>query len=182
MGRFAAKAATGKFSNLVVTTFKAYLDNPDVAKQDNPVTNRPKSQRLYIIPFTRQLPANYFAVASASQPVVAQYLTQVNTGAGSRTLDELNAGTQFAIKIDEFAAARVAIRTGRTETGTRKKSKTSGLPYKYYGGRSVSIPFGRGAAGESQQAAFEAIQADIAPPGSANAPLVTLIPEKPGRE
>lgn len=181
MGRFALKASRGRFAQTVITTYTAYLNNPALAAQTHPVTNRPPSDPLFILPFTRGLPPNYFVRASCSRPVIATYLPRVNTGAGARALDSLNTGTQFSLRLDRFAAARINIRTGRTATGTQERSKTSGLPYKYYGGTSVSIPFGKANNTETIDQAFSAIRADIiGPTPSASSPLVTLVPERRG--
>lgn len=182
MGRFAAKAAQGKHADLVVRTFKAYLDNPALAEQKNPLKDRPPSQQLFVLPFSRELPANYFVKASAFNAVVTSYLAKVNAGAAVRARDTLTLGTQFAIRLDGFSAARVSIRTGRASTGTRETSKTSGLRYTSYGGSSRSIPFGKANATETMDEAFTAIKDAILDGVSAtNAPLITLVREKPGR-
>lgn len=177
MGRFAAKAAQGKFSNKVVTTYKAYLDNPEIAKQENPVLNRPPSQPLYIEPFSFDLATDQYAKVSASQPVVSARLSAVNTN-GVRTVTTL-ATAETAFRIDRFRPAKIMIVEGRSATGTREVSKTSGLPYKYYGGRRTSIPFGRATAAEDQAQAFSIIRTAIigATPNAAS-PIVTLQPER----
>ncbi len=177
MGKFAAKAAQGKFSNKVITTYKAYLDNPEIAKQENPVLNRPPSQPIYIEPFSFDLAVDQYVKASASQTAVTTYLARVNTGGVRAAITQASGETSF--RIDRFRPAKVQIKTGRSTTGTREISKTSGLPYKYYGGRNISIPFGRAIATEDQQQAFSVIKAAILSGASAtNAPLVTLLPEK----
>lgn len=177
MGRFAAKAAQGKFANKVITTYKAYLDNPEIAKQENPVLNRPKSKALYIRPFSIDLPATQFVKVSASETVITARLAAVNTG-GTRALATL-AGTDSAFRVDRFRPAKALIVVGRRATGTRQVSKTSGLPYKYYGGERTSIPFGQKADTETILEAFTAIQTAIqgATPTAAS-PIVTLMPER----
>lgn len=180
MGRVPRKALQGKHSAAVLAKYKAYLENPDIAKQDNPVTNRPKSKKLYLHPFDLGLPAKTYAIVSASVPVVTKYLLKVNTG-GSRVkadIDTTGATPDVPLKLEGYRAARVVIRTGRSDTGTRKLSKTSGMPYKYYGGRSVSIPFGRKDDSETMLEAFEIIQEQIAPEGGQDNPLVTLLKEE----
>ena len=182
MGRFALKASRGKFSQLVIDTYTAYLKDPSVAAQKNPVSDRPPTQKLFVLPFTRELPANYFASASASAPVVTLYLAKVNTGAGTRAKEELTFPTEFSLRLDGFRAARINIRSGVSSTGTKEKSKTSGLPYKAYGGHSVSIPFGRSNNTETLDEAFIAIRDDIiGSTPSANSPRVNLISEVRGR-
>lgn len=177
MGKFAAKAARGKFANKVVTTYKAYLDNPAIAKQENPVRNRPKSQALYIDPFSFDLADRQVVKVSASSTVVTARLAAVNTG-GTRASITL-ASDEAAFRIARFRPARVMIVTGRSSTGTDKISKTSGLPYRGYGGERSSIPFGRRTATEDEAQAFAAIRnAIIAGASATNAPLVTLSPEK----
>lgn len=177
MGKFAAKAAQGKFANKVVTTYKAYLDNPEIAKQKNPVTNRPPSQSLYIEPFSFDLAETQYVKVSASSTVVTARLAAVNTG-GTRIMTAL-ANDAIAFRLDKFRPAKLLIVTGRNATGTREVSKTSGLPYKYYGGTRSSIPFGRKAAGEDQNQAFEIIKIAIrGTTPTASSPIVTLIPER----
>lgn len=176
MGRFAAKAARGRFAQTVIAKYKAYLDDPSVAKQDNPVTNRTPSQKFYVIPFGITMPANVLAIASSTAAVVTEYKAKVNTG-GTRIKETLT-GTEKALPIQDFEAARIAIRTGRSATGTDKKSKTSGLPYKSYGGRSKSIAFGSKDGAEDMQTAFDLIRNAMLTGGSGTPPLVTLIPEK----
>lgn len=177
MGKFAAKAAQGKFANKVVTTYKAYLDNPEIAKQENPVTNRPPSKPLYIEPFSFDLAENQYVKVSASDTVITARLAAVNTG-GVRAMETLASGNT-AFRLDRFRPAKLLIVVGRKATGTREVSKTSGLPYKYYGGTRSSIPFGRKAAGEDQNQAFEIIKTAIrgATP-TASSPIVTLMPER----
>lgn len=177
MGRFAAKAAQGKHSNKVVTTYKAYLDNPEIARQDNPVRNRPPSQLLYIEPFSFDLAETQYVKVSASSTVVTARLSAVNTG-GTRVMTTL-ASNDTGIRIARFRPAKLMILTGRSTTGTPKTSKTSGLPYKAYGGNRSSIPFGRKASGEDQNQAFDIIKAAIQQGQSATSmPIVTLMPEK----
>lgn len=177
MGRFAAKAAQGKFANKVITTYKAYLDNPDLARQENPVLNRPKSRPLYIRPFSLDLAATQLVKVSASETVITARLGAVNTG-GSRAVATL-AGTDTAFRLDRFRPAKALIVVGRKATGTREISKTSGLPYKYYGGTRTSIPFGQATETETILEAFTAIQIAIegATP-TAGGPTVTLMPER----
>ncbi len=176
MGRFAAKAAQGKFANKVVTTYKAYLDNPEIAKQENPVTNRPASQPLYIEPFSFDMPADYYVKVSASTPVVTARLAAINTG-GVRTLATLATG-DIGLRVARFRPAKIIITTGRRATGTREVSKTSGLPYKAYGGNRSSIPFGRATAAEEIAVAFNTIRnAILGTPADPNL-RVTLYPER----
>lgn len=181
MGRVPSKALQSKHSATVLAKYKAYLENPEIAKQDHPVTNRPASQELYITPFGLALPAKVFAICGASVTTVSTYLAKVNTG-GSRTKETITTTGQtpeVGLKIEGYRAARVVVRTGRSKTGTRTLSKTSGMPYKYYGGKSQSIPFGRKDGTEEQKQAFDIIKAAIAPEsGGESNPLVTLLPEK----
>ena len=179
MGRFAAKASRGKFASTVVTGYKHYLDNPEVAKQDNPVRNRVKSKPLYIIPFGLTVPAKVFVTASASGDAITAYKAAANTG-GARFKEQLDiAGGESSFKLAHYHAARVQICTGVADTGTPKKSKTSGLPYKSYGGHSKSIPFGRKTGStETEQQAFDVIKEAINPGGQTKATLITLRPEK----
>lgn len=177
MGRFAARAAQGKFANKVITTYKAYLDNPELAKQENPVLNRPKSRPLYIRPFSLDLTATQFVKVSASETVITARLGAVNTG-GSRASVAL-AATDSAFRLDRFRPAKVLIAVGQKTTGTRQVSKTSGLPYKYYGGSRSSIPFGQKTETETIGEAFAVIETAIqgATP-TAGGPEATLMPER----
>lgn len=178
MGRFAAKAARSRFASTVITAYKRYLDNPEVAKQDNPVRNRVKSELMYITPFGITVPAKVLVIASASGDAINSYKEKVNTG-GAR-FKQVLANDEFALKPAGYHAARVQIRTGVGDTGTDKKSKTSGLPYKSYGGHSKSIPFGqKTGAQEDEKNAFAVIKEAINPAASpVKGTLVTLISEK----
>lgn len=177
MGRFAAKAAQGKFSNKVITTYKAYLDNPEIAKQEHPVTNRPASKPLYIRPFSLDLAASQLVKVSASETVITARLGAVNTG-GNRAMATLS-GTDSAFRLARFRPAKALIVTGVKTTGTREVSKTSGLPYKYYGGERTSIPFGQKSETETITEAFAAIYGAIRGTNpTAASPKVTLMPER----
>lgn len=176
MGRIPVKGLKSKHAQSVLTKYEAYLANPSLAAQDHPLLNRPKSVPLYLTPFGLTVPAGIFVKASAFDPVVTEYVSFVNTG-GTRVKQTL-AATDNAYKFYHYHAPRVSIRTGRAATGTRVQSKTSGLPYKRYGGTSRSIPFGRSTANETQDHAFLAIKtAILARNDVAVPPLVTLIKE-----
>lgn len=180
MGRVPTRALQGKHAATVLAKYEAYLKDPSIAKQSHPVTDRPKSEKLYLDPFGLTLPAHTYAIASASNSVITKYLDSVNTG-GTRAKQEITttgSNPEIALKLQGYRAARVVIRTGRSKTGTSVNSKTSGMPYKYYGGKSVSIPFGIQGTTETQEQAFQVIQAKIAPPKGADNPLVTLLKEQ----
>jgi hypothetical protein len=178
MGRFAAKAARSKFASTVIAAYKNYLDHPEVARQDDPVKNRTKSEKMYLTPFGITVPAKVLVIASASGEAINAYGNKVNTG-GARYKQAL-ANDEFAVLPRHYHAARVQIRTGVADTGTPKKSKTSGLPYKSYGGSSKSIPFGQKAgSGEDEKNAFNIIKQAINPNANpVRGTLVTLIPER----
>jgi hypothetical protein len=80
------------------------------------------------------------------------------------------------IPVANYKAARVVISTGRSNTGVKKVSKVTGLPYLDYGGRSTSLPFGRANETDTMLAAFEEIKAAII--AQTAGARVTLTPEK----
>ncbi len=133
---------------------------------------RPKSQKLYIDPFNIPLATGQVVEASAFEPAWTAYSTHI----GNRATATAPANEDLIIPLENYYAARIKVTTGRRTTGTKKISKVTGLPYLDYGGKSVSVPFGRNAAGDAMITAFAEIRDRIlvAVPGV----LVSLSPEK----
>jgi hypothetical protein len=134
--------------------------------------NRPVSQPLYIDPFNIALSTGQVVPQSASKPSWDKYAAAF-TGRTNATkpADENN-----IIKLANFKAARVNILTGRSQSGTKKVSRVTGLPYLDYGGTSTSIPFGRKNETDTAAAAFLEIKTAIQT--TAAGAIVSLQPEK----
>jgi hypothetical protein len=133
---------------------------------------RPKSQKLYVDPFSIPLAASQVVEVSASEPAWTAYRPHI----GNRATATAPGNEDLIIPVADYAAPRVKITTGRRTTGTKKISRVTGLPYLDYGGKSVSVPFGRNAADDTVVTAFAEISARIilATPGV----LVSLVKEQ----
>ena len=100
---------------------------------------RPASIKLYLEPFGVALPAGAKAISSASQPTWNSYATAVGTHAtATAPTDEAN-----IIRLEDYRAARVIVKTGMSNQATVKTSNVPGLQYGNYGGTSTSVPFGK---------------------------------------
>jgi hypothetical protein len=120
---------------------------------------RPQSQKLFINPFGLNLATGQVVQTSAAQPAFNTYRTAL----GTRTKGAAPSDENLIIKLANFRAARVIIKTGRSASGTAKTSKVTGQKYLSYGGKSTSLPFGQKGDTESdaQQAAFLEIRQAI---------------------
>jgi len=134
---------------------------------------RPKSIPLFIRPFGIDLAVAEFAKASGAEPTWNTHKASI----GTRAKDALAAGNT-ALRLDDFQPARVIITTGRSATGVAKTSKTTGMKYLDYGGKSTSLPFGEDADTDDQTTAFTAIRTAILAAAGGTALSVTLKPEK----
>lgn len=135
---------------------------------------RPKSIKLYVNPFGFNLGAGQVALTSGAEPAYNQYQTSL----GTRTKRIAPTDENAIIKLANFKAARVIIKTGRSTQGVAKTSKVTGQKYLSYGGKSTSLPFGQKGGNETdaQQAAFLEIRQAIVQltPGA----IVTLQEER----
>jgi hypothetical protein len=100
--------------------------------------NRPPSNLVYVEPFALPLVSGKKLeerVNSVAYPTVSSFV------AG------FVADTHIAadiVVLDRSISPRVMIVTERSATGTKQTSKFTGNPYKDYGGKGVSVPFGKG--------------------------------------
>lgn len=134
--------------------------------------SRPDNILLYIDPFSIALSTGQLVKQSAAEPSWTKYAAAF-TG---RTRPTAPADANNIIPLANYKAARVNIKTGMRDTGTKKVSRVTGQPYLDYGGKSTSIPFGRTSETDTQAAAFTAIRVAII--GIQDGARVTLIPEK----
>ena len=119
--------------------------------------NRPASKYIYIQPFGTELPATVRFRVSALVPS----WDSLKTAIGTRATDTI-LGTQQQIKATGFTAARAVRRTIDT-SGTVSTSKLSGLKYLKYNSTSMSAPFGRKDATDSEGEAQTEIRTAIGP-------------------
>ncbi len=134
------------------------------------------SQKLLVTPFTLRLPDGNHAFASGALPTWEKY--QAAIGGHAIALTAANAGTAF--RLERFTAARIHIITGRIpagERGTVKKSHITGRQYTTRGGHSTSLPFGKAAANDTEDAVFATLSVDIRQE-SATGVEITFTPEK----
>lgn len=134
---------------------------------------RPISQKLYVMPFAVSLAAGQKVPVTAAQPTWNTYAGQF-TG---RTDATTPANENLIIKLDDYAAARVVIKTGMRSQATVATSQVTGLQYGSYGGRSTSIPFGKKTDTDGMLAAFTEIKTGLTPSMSGNY-AISLIKEK----
>ncbi len=131
-------------------------------------TPRQPSIALYVTPFNLTIPTSVKIHQSANKVAWEKYEGEI----GARTIMTLPAGTE-SIKLRGYRAPRINVVTGRGSANRSvKSSHITKAKYLNYGGTSVSVPFGKGAADTSEDAAFQAIKAAI--PNT----LIYLIPEK----
>lgn len=118
---------------------------------------RAASIKLYLEPFGVGIPTGAKVMASAAQPTWNTYATAVGTHASATApVEESN-----ILRLDDYKAARVIIKTGLSNQPTVKTSNVTGLQYGSYGGRSTSVPFGRKNTTETELAAFTEIETAV---------------------
>jgi hypothetical protein len=117
--------------------------------------NRPDTKYIYIEPFGADLPATVRFRTSALTPSWDSLKTAIGTRASDIIL-----GTQQQIKAGGFKAARVVRRTKDT-SGTVATSKLTGLKYLKYNSTSISAPFGRENATDSEGEAQTALRTAV---------------------
>lgn len=117
--------------------YLAGLNFEDKVGQGDP---RPAIVTLYVRSFNLALPATVYMQVSASSTAWSKFKSKPSVS--PRTKEELpNDAT--SIKVRGFVAARVHYREGVQASGTREVSRYTGLPYLDYGGKTLSVPFGR---------------------------------------
>lgn len=135
-----------------------------------------QSQKLLVVPFTLRLPDGTHAATSGALPTWEKY--QAAIGGHAVAVTAANVATAF--KLERFTAARIHIITGRTPAGERGIVKTShitGRKYTTRGGHSTSLPFGKAAAADTEDAVFATLSADIRQE-SATGVEIAFTPEK----
>jgi hypothetical protein len=118
---------------------------------------RPASVKLYLVPFGVALPANAKAVSSAAQPSWNSYSAAIGTHATATAPSD----ESLIIRLEDYKAARVIVKTNMSNQATVRTSNVTGLQYGSYGGKSTSVPFGRKNGTETELAAFTEIETAI---------------------
>jgi len=135
---------------------------------------RPESIKLYVKPFGRSLATGQLIEASASAPAWNTYSAKF----ANRTTATPPGNAGLIIVPEDYKAARVKITTGKSANGIVKTSRVTGMKYLSYGGKSTSIPFGKGTDNaETQETAFLELETSIDDQLSGNYDI-TLIREK----
>jgi hypothetical protein len=118
--------------------------------------NRPDTQQVWVRPFG--LP--FVAGALLAQDVNSQEFPAVSGFFGATVVTAAPAAN-LRIIAPGLNAPRALVTTGRNAQGVEKISQRTGLPYKDYGGESVSVPFGEGPNLESEASAFTFIRSNV---------------------
>jgi hypothetical protein len=123
-------------------------------------TARDASMKAYVEPFGIDLPGtNTFAETKVTVPTWELY--KALTAVSNRT-KVVKIDTDFAVELKQYRPAAVMIVIGRSPKGTPDTSKVTGMKYLKYGGRSRTLPFGRGPTeAETEQEAFLSISSAI---------------------
>lgn len=122
---------------------------------------RDTSQTLYVKPFATPEASTDLYKCSAGLTAWNTYKATL----GGHALDVAGNGINV-IKARGFKAARVVIVTGRSADGSVKESHITGSKYLSYGGKSVSLPFGRVNNTDTPLTVFNAIKTELTPVGS----------------
>lgn len=174
--------AAQRYSKILqAARYYAAIDNyiqyiTDATKRGQNVGNgspRVASIKLYVRPFTEDLPIGQMVETSGAAPTWAARSAQF----GTHTDPTAPTGEGLLIKLKGFSAARAIITTGRSATGIAKTSKVTGMKYLSYGGTSTSVPFGAKNDTETEASAAGEIEALILPTLGAN-DSVKFQPEK----
>ncbi|RUT08423.1 hypothetical protein DSM106972_015910 [Dulcicalothrix desertica PCC 7102] len=131
---------------------------------------RPKSKKYFIDPFGIKLGAGQVVPVTSSEPAFTAYSADI---AGRFQATEANEDN--IIPVRSYRAARAIITTGRTTSGTAKTSRVTGLKYLSYGGKSISVAFGR--KNETEEFAAAAAEVKAAIQTRVAGAIVTISPE-----
>ncbi len=147
---------------------------------DTPPTGTPANQGaytpLYAKPFAYDLGSAPRVRESAQQEGWTTYKSHF----ANRTSETAPAPADL-IRIRNYKLPRVSIYQDYQETGTYRTSEITGLTYIYYGGETVTIPFGldtSAASAEKLATAFNAIRDSLEALSSSPPLKIYLIPEK----
>jgi hypothetical protein len=147
------------------TQLLGYLDGTRQVTYPGRAGDRPSKLIVWVVPFGIPLSAGVKLAQSVNsarfpttEPFVAGFTDKAAPAAGSQ------------IRLPGIASPRAAIITGRSATGTSGTSKLSGLPYKKYGGETVSVPFGEGdtATEKDEDSVFRIIRGRVISQSSRN--------------
>jgi hypothetical protein len=160
-----------------LTNYTRYLTTPRVPQVNSRGAQDPKIN-AYVTPFGYDLLTTQVVrvrVGDTAYPLLAPRINASGTGGKiSNTL-----GSNTVVTRGGFAPARIVWFRNATRSVEEKRSDVTNTPYLKYNGERSSCAFGRAAADDNMNDAFEAIKAGIF---AANAGLavnrVTLTPEK----
>jgi hypothetical protein len=149
---------------------------------------RPPSIRLAVEPFGLSLPATVDQECSASKVAVVAFQTfsavslrvkqVIATGTIAGVTLPITGATSDVIKDARVTPARVIKKVYDSDTAVAKTSETTGLRYGYRKSTSVSMPFGKGPATDTQSDAFAAISAQVLTGAATpDRTAVNLVPE-----
>lgn len=120
-------------------------------------TKRPPSKTLFVTPFGLKTANNQYVEVSASETAYTDFSSNL-TGYVKATL---TSGTESSIKPSGYRAARVSVKTGATGEYKIETSKVTGMKYLNYGGKSVSVPFGKKETADTESGVFDILKGKI---------------------
>jgi hypothetical protein len=138
---------------------------------------RPPSIRLAVEPFGLSLPATVDQECSASKVAVVAF--QTFSAVSLRVKQVIATGTIAGVTLPITGATSDVIKDARvTPARVIKKVYDTGLRYGYRKSTSVSMPFGKGPATDTQSDAFAAISAQVLTGAATpDRTAVNLVPE-----
>ncbi len=148
----------GKRGPSAKTKLLAYLNGDVDLEYPERAGNRPARASVWVRPFVLPLGAGVKLlqfVQSGNDTIVALAAPYVSETAPAE---------DSKLVLSGVLSPRAAITTGRTAgAGTSETSKISGLKYRKYGGKTISVPFGEGTAADekSEDAVFLKIRANV---------------------
>jgi hypothetical protein len=149
----------GKRGQPAKTRLLSYLNGDIELNYPERAGNRPEREVVWVVPFGIPVTAG----SKLSQYVNSQRFAGVSAFVAGFIDNAPPAAPANKIILRGVLAPRAAITTGRSTTGTSATSKVSGLPYKKYGGNSVTVPFGAGDAAteKNEDSVFRLILARV---------------------
>ena len=145
-----------------------YDERPDKVWQGTP---KPPQTDLYVRPFGINFDVNNLFEVRGT----AERWTSFGASFNTYTKDTLDgAGGDLGLKIRGFKPARLVIKTGVSQNGTRKVSERTKLPYNSYGGTSGSVPFGASSAADQELEVYLVVKAAVEGTGGFNAQTTKL--------
>lgn len=156
----------GKKGQAAKTQLLSYLDGTRQVSYPSRNGDRPAKTIVWVVPFGIPLSAGVKlaqTVNSAEFPTVEPWVSDFT--------DKTAPADPSKLQLPGIVSPRAAITTGRSSAGTTDTSKLSGLQYKKYGGKTVSVPFGEGAAAteKNEDSVFRLIRIKVIAANSKNA-------------